>query len=99
MNVDAVLINLGLAIRARREAIGISQEEFADRIDSNRAYYGDVERGKRNPSIRSLHRIADGLGVSLPQLFAEAAAHETARSAATTASRRSARPRTGHRGG
>jgi len=72
MNADAVLINPGLAIRARREVIGISQEEFADRIDSNRAYYGDVERGKRNPSIRSLHRIAEGLGIDLPQLFAEA---------------------------
>jgi transcriptional regulator with XRE-family HTH domain len=78
MKSDVLLRCLGLALRARREAIGLSQEEFADRIDSNRAYYGDVERGKRNLTVRSLQKIASGLGASMLDVFREAAEYETA---------------------
>lgn len=77
MKADALLKNLGLAVRARREAIGVSQEEFADRIGSNRAYYGDIERGKRNLTIRSLHRVAEGLGTTILELMQETASYET----------------------
>lgn len=76
MKADVLLKNLGLAVRKRREATGISQEKFADRIGSNRAYYGDIERGKRNLTIRSLHRIAEGLSTTVPELLRETAAYE-----------------------
>jgi len=72
MNVDDLLKRLGNAIRNRREALGVSQEAFGDRIKVNRAYYGDLERGARNPTVQSLDRVAKGLGTTIAALFAEA---------------------------
>ena len=39
-------------------------------------YYAQVERGQRNPSLMSLHKIADGLGVTLEDIFRFAAKRE-----------------------
>ena len=48
---------------------GLSQEKFALKIGMDRTYYASVENGKRNISIRNIKKIADGLGVSLSELF------------------------------
>jgi transcriptional regulator with XRE-family HTH domain len=60
---------VGKAIRAHRERLGISQEAFADRIGMHRAYYGAVERGLRNLTLRNIQRIAQGLEVAPAALF------------------------------
>lgn len=65
------------AIRKRREAAGLSQEELADRADLHRTYISLVERMKRNLTVDALDRIASGLSVPASRLVAEA---ETARS-------------------
>ncbi len=51
---------LGRAIRARREQLGWTQEEFAGRIDLDRGYYSHIERGGINISTLVLFRIAVG---------------------------------------
>lgn len=35
----------------------------------DRTYYASVEAGKRNISIANIEKIANGLGVSISQLF------------------------------
>jgi transcriptional regulator with XRE-family HTH domain len=35
----------------------------------DRTYFASVEAGKRNVSIQNIKKIADGLGVSLSELF------------------------------
>ena len=72
MSADNILQKVGRAIRARREATGLSQEAFGDKIGVNRAYFGDIERGTRNVTIRNLERVARGLGTNLGVLFTEA---------------------------
>jgi transcriptional regulator with XRE-family HTH domain len=62
-------IRLGKAMRARREALGLSQERFADEIKVHRTYYGAIEVGKQNLTLKSIERIADGLGVTVSALF------------------------------
>jgi transcriptional regulator with XRE-family HTH domain len=64
---------LGLAIRARRERLKISQEGFADQIGMHRAYYGAIERGHKNLTLRVIERVAEGLGVAPAALFTDAA--------------------------
>lgn len=59
----------GKRIRDLRQKKGLSQEKFALSIDMDRAYYASVERGKRNISIKNIKKIADGLGLSLEELF------------------------------
>ena len=60
---------LGERIRHLRKDLGISQEKFALSIDMDRTYYASVERGRRNISIKNIAKIADGLGISLEELF------------------------------
>ncbi len=59
----------GWACKKLREAKGLSQEKFALLIDMDRTYYASVESGKRNISIQNIKKIADGLGVSVSELF------------------------------
>lgn len=60
---------LGQRIQSLRKEQGLSQEKFALLIDMARTYYASVEAGKRNISINNIKKIADGLGVSLSELF------------------------------
>lgn len=60
---------LGGRIRELRIRTGLSQEKFALRIGMDRTYFASVEAGRRNISIRNIKKIADGLDVSLGELF------------------------------
>ena len=60
---------LGKRIQSLRKERDISQEKFALQIDMDRTYLASVEDGKRNISICNIKKIADGLNVSLSELF------------------------------
>ena len=60
---------LGMAIKAQRASLGISQEELAHRAGLHRTYVSDLERGARNPSIESIEKLAGALQVSVSNLF------------------------------
>ena len=60
---------LGQRIKELRNATGLSQERFALQIELDRTYFASVEAGRRNISICNIKKIADGLGVSLSDLF------------------------------
>lgn len=62
------LLLLGEAIRAQREKLGLSQEKLAERCDFDRTYISLLERGKRNPSLLNLIRLARGLQTSVSRL-------------------------------
>jgi transcriptional regulator with XRE-family HTH domain len=53
----------GRAVRRRRDALGFSQEELADRASLHRTYIGDVERGERNISLVNIVKLAKALRV------------------------------------
>ena len=67
--VDHQVEAVGRQIRKLREEQGLSQEEFAGKAGLDRAYYGAVERGKRNLSVRNLIKIAVALNVNVGALF------------------------------
>jgi len=52
-----------------RKAKGLSQEGFAHLVDLDRTYIGGIERGERNPGLKTIIKIAAGLGVETFQLF------------------------------
>ena len=60
---------LGQRIKSLRIKKGLSQEKFALLIDMDRTYYASVESGKRNISINNIEKIANGLNISLEELF------------------------------
>lgn len=59
----------GLRVKELRRSLGMSQEKFALLIDMDRTYFASVENGKRNVSLNNISKIADGLQVTLEELF------------------------------
>ena len=59
----------GLRVQQLRKDTGMSQEKFALSIDMDRTYLASVEAGKRNISINNIKKIADGLNVTVSELF------------------------------
>ena len=60
---------LGAAIRERRIFLRMPQEELAVRAGLHRTYLSSVERGARNPSIKTIEKIAQALQVPVVKLF------------------------------
>lgn len=59
----------GENIRHHREALGVSQEKFAEMCGLHRTYISDLERFQRNISINNIEKIAEALGVKAYILF------------------------------
>lgn len=59
---------VGLNLQRLRRGKKVSQEELAHRAKIHQTYLSGVERGRRNPSLLVLERIAKGLGVDVEDL-------------------------------
>jgi transcriptional regulator with XRE-family HTH domain len=59
----------GFALKDRREALGLTQEEFAERASIHRSYISDIERGTRNVSLINIERVAAALSMRISELF------------------------------
>ena len=70
---------LGVAIKAERSILGISQEELADRAGLHRTYVSEIERGARNLSIASIEKLAQALKLSVLSLLERAGHHSGSR--------------------
>jgi transcriptional regulator with XRE-family HTH domain len=68
---EDIRIRLGRKVRKLRLQRGWTQVEMAEKLGLDRSYLADVERGKRNISVLNLELIAEGLGLSLSQLFSK----------------------------
>ena len=59
----------GKKVLERRLSLKISQETLANMADIDRTYLPDIEKGKRNVSLRVADKIAKALNVSLKDLL------------------------------
>jgi transcriptional regulator with XRE-family HTH domain len=59
----------GFAVKCRREELGLTQEDLADKAGIHRTYLSDVERGGRNLSLINIERLARALALPLSELF------------------------------
>ena len=64
-----LLTALGKRIQAIRIQKGITQQALGDQIGVNAHYISNIERGQKNITIKTLAKIADGLGVELFELL------------------------------
>lgn len=71
---------LGVHLRDRRLALGLSQEEFADVLGIHRTYMGAIERGERNLTLRSVERIAERISLDPAELLTTEAGRHPRRS-------------------
>jgi len=56
-------------IRRLRQEKGWSQEDYADRAEIHRTYVSDIERGRRNPTITVVEKLAAPFGVAAARLL------------------------------
>jgi transcriptional regulator with XRE-family HTH domain len=60
---------VGTNVRLARTKAGLTQEQLALDAKIDLTYAGGIERGKRNPSVVVLARLADALGVEPAELL------------------------------
>ncbi len=70
-NDNFIKINyeFGKRVRFLREQRKLTQEELALLSDINKNYLSDIERGERNPTLVVIKKIANGLNITLEELF------------------------------
>jgi len=64
-----VLSKFGDAVRVNRAALGISQEELANRAGVHRTYVGMIERGEKNITLKNIEKFATALQVPMHKLL------------------------------
>jgi transcriptional regulator with XRE-family HTH domain len=64
-----IRVRFGFAVKVRREALGLTQEDLSDKAQIHRTYLSDVERGGRNLSLVNIERLAAALSLSLSEMF------------------------------
>ena len=69
---DGSLKKLGAAIRARRQALALSQEALADAAGVDRSHMGKIERGERNVTFLNIVRISAAVHCKPSELLVDA---------------------------
>lgn len=67
---------LSKAIRMRRLEADLSQERLAEMCDMDQTYLSQIERNRRQPSIKVLRKIAKALDLKLSDIFLDAEERE-----------------------
>jgi transcriptional regulator with XRE-family HTH domain len=47
----------------------LTQEELSERVGVHYTFLGHIERGTKAPSLFTLKRIADALGIGISEIF------------------------------
>lgn len=66
---DAVSVNIGERLRALREERNISMRTLASRSGLSANALSMIERGKASPSVSTLYKLAEALGISITMFF------------------------------
>jgi transcriptional regulator with XRE-family HTH domain len=62
-------MRLGKCVRDLRAEKGLTQVEFAERCGFYQTYMSRIENGRANPTLNALEVIANGLGLTVFELF------------------------------
>ena len=69
---ETSLPSLGARIRQRRREMDLVLTELAEMCDISISFLSQIERDQANPSISTLHEVANALGVHLGYFFSDA---------------------------
>lgn len=62
-------VDLGKRIRARRQHLGLTQEQLAKEMGVSTSFMGHIERGTRKASLETLVQLANVMDVSIDGLL------------------------------
>lgn len=61
--------HFGEFVRDKRLELGLSQVEFGEKCGFYQTYLSRIERGQANPTLNAMEVIANGLGISVFEMF------------------------------
>ena len=68
---DEISLRTGRAVKQQREAAGFSLRALAARSGISSSMISDIERGAKSPTVTTIVRLAEALGVSAAALLGE----------------------------
>ena len=60
---------LSKRIRSLRTSKKLTQQELGEKANIDYKFLGQIERGEKNPTFKTLVKIAEALNIELPELF------------------------------
>ncbi len=70
MRKDQISSTFGQVLREQRTVRGLSQEDLALNADVDRTFVSQMERGIRQPTITTIMKLAEALGIQASALVA-----------------------------
>ena len=71
MKTGTILDVFSFFLQKHRKALGLSQEQLAERAGLHRTYIGMIERSEKNITLRNIEKLANALNVNIKDLFNE----------------------------
>jgi transcriptional regulator with XRE-family HTH domain len=62
-------VSFGTTVRRRREALGLTLEQLAERAGLSPNYVGTIENGRRDPSLSTVLALAKGFRIPPGELL------------------------------
>ncbi len=63
------ITNFGIHLREARLKKKLSQGDIAEKLSVHRSYISGLERGKRNPSLLTINKMAKAIGIEPKELL------------------------------
>ena len=67
--MDKISAQLGQNMKRIRAKKNMSQGDIARALEVDRGYISNIENGKKNPTIATIQKLANALGVSADELL------------------------------
>ena len=71
MKVPALYKRLGSTIKAKRRALGLTQQQLAKQLGISRASLANVETGRQRVLVHQVYELADRLNANVHELLPE----------------------------
>ena len=65
---DQLQVAIGKRVKMLREKQGIAQQDLAAKCNIEKSNFSRLEAGNTNPTIYTLYKIAENIGVSISEL-------------------------------
>ena len=69
MDKQTILLRFGQSVQQHRKALGLSQEQLADKAGVHRTYIGMIERAEKNITLCNMEKITKALNTSIITLL------------------------------
>lgn len=69
MQYNELCTNLGLKVKYYRQCMKLTQAELSEKTAIDVRYISDIERGKKNITLKTLHKLTTALNINPEDLF------------------------------